>query len=315
MGKIDTYTSPFMANKDRFAELMNVHIYHGRNFVKPEMLKRIRGGYPALASRTGEKVRDILMEQEIPKMRYGIELETGPDYGMPERVMLYDAGDYEEQIRERNQNSRRKANFCSYTDKKSRMKKNERFVPVITIVLYLGEGKWTAPDSLSEMLDIPAEVKEYAKELLQDYRIQVVEADFVNPEDYETDLKEFFMALQCRNDRKKLRLLLQSTEFQHLDHETELAIAVNLNLNQVMTKMEEEEVPMCRAFEELMMEQEEKGMEKGIEKGLERGDAIRIIKSVEHVIENLKVNLAEACGIIGVTTEEFERANCKLHQK
>lgn len=289
-----------------------LHIYRGENFVKPAMLRRIRGGYPALASKTGEKIRDILMEQEKPKMRYGIELETGLDYGMPERVMLYDAGDYEEQIRERNQDNRLKNNFCSYTEKKSRMKENERFVPVITIVLYLGEGKWTAPYRLTEMLDFPAEVRKYTKELFQDYRIQVVEADFVNPEDYETDLKEFFMALQCRNDRKKLKLLLQSEEFQHLEHETELAIAVNLNLSQVITKMEEEDVSMCRAFEELMVEQEEKGMEKGIEKGMKRGDALRIIKSVEHVVENLKVNLTEACGIIGVTPEEFECAKHTL---
>lgn len=228
MGKKDTYTRPFMANKERFAELINVHIYQGRDFVKPEMLKRLRGGYPALSSATEEKVRDILMEQENPRMRYGMELETGIDYGM----------------------------------------------------------------------------RECAGRFIRDYGIQVVEADFVNPEDYRTDLKEFFMALQCRNDGKKLRALLQSDEFQHLEHETEMAIAVNLNLKPIITKMEEEEISMCKAFEELMIEQEELGMEKGMEKG----DAVRIIKSVDHVIDNLKVTLAEACGIIGVTPEEFEKA-------
>ena len=178
----------------------------------------------------------------------------------------------------------------------------ERFVPVITIVLYLGEGKWDAPQRLTEMLEISSKVQKYAGRFIQDYGIQVVEADFVNPEAYRTDLKEFFMALQCRNDRKKLRALLQSDEFQHLEHETEMAIAVNLNLKPIITKMEEEEISMCKAFEELMIEQEELGMEKG--------DADRLIKSVEHVIDKLKVSLSDACGIIGVTTEEFERAKC-----
>ena len=302
MGKKDTYTRPFMANKERFAELINVHIYQGKDFVKPEMLKKLRGGYPALASATGEKVRDILMEQESPRMRYGMELETGIDYGMPERIMLYDTGEYEEQIRERNKNKRSKGENQSYTEKKSRMKMGERFVPVITIVLYLGEGKWDASQRLTEMLEISSKVQKYAGRFIQDYGIQVVEADFVNPEAYRTDLKEFFMALQCRNDRKKLRALLQSDEFQHLEHETEMAIAVNLNLKPIITKMEEEEISMCKAFEELMIEQEELGMEKG--------DADRLIKSVEHVIDKLKVSLSDACGIIGVTTEEFERAKC-----
>ena len=193
MGKKDTYTRPFMANKERFAELINVHIYQGKDFVKPEMLKKLRGGYPALASATGEKVRDILMEQESPRMRYGMELETGIDYGLPERIMLYDAGEYEEQIRERNKNKRSKGENQSYTEKKSRMKMGERFVPVITIVLYLGEGKWDAPQRLTEMLEISSKVQKYAGRFIQDYGIQVVEADFVNPEDYRTDLKEFFM--------------------------------------------------------------------------------------------------------------------------
>ena len=158
-------------------------------------------------------------------MRYGVELETGIDYGMPERIMLYDAGEYEKQIRERNKNKRSRGENQSYTEKKSRMKMGERFVPVITIVLYLGEGKWDAPQRLTEMMEISSEVQKYAESFIQ----EVVEADFVNPEDYRTDLKEFFMALQCRNDRKKLRTLLQSDEFQHLEHETEMAIAVNLN--------------------------------------------------------------------------------------
>ena len=87
-----------------------------------------------------------------------------------------------------------------------------------------------------------------------------------------------------------------------MEHETEIAIAVNLNLKPIITKMEEEEISMCKAFEELMIEQEELGMEKG--------DADRLIKSVEHVIDKLKVSLSDACGIIGVTTEEFERAKC-----
>lgn len=37
----------------------------------------------------------------MPRICYGIELESEIDLGMPERVMVYDAGEYENQIRER----------------------------------------------------------------------------------------------------------------------------------------------------------------------------------------------------------------------
>ena len=42
-----------------------------------------------------------------------------------------------------------------------------------------------------------------------------------------------------------------------------MEISVNLSLKPIIRKIEEEEKGMCRAFEELMMEQEEIGIEKG----------------------------------------------------
>lgn len=286
MGKKDTYTTPYIAKRKRFAELVNVNIYNGKGIVKEEMLTRLGGCYPALSSPAGNKRRDILMEQKDPRIRYGIELETEIDYGMPERIMLYDAGEYESQIRENDQKHREDRSYDTYVEKKSRMKETDRFVPVITIVLYLGEGRWTAPDKLTEILETSGESEEYFKEFLQDYKIHVVEADLVKPEDYHTDLKEFFLALQCRNDRGRLRELFQRESFQNLSHDAELAIAVNLNLKTLIVKMEEENMPMCKAFEELMMEQEEIGMKRGIK-------------------ESIKA-LVETCKELGASREETE---------
>lgn len=290
MGRKDTYTIPYIANKKRFAELVNVNIYNGKGIVRAETLIRLEGCYPALSSPAGNKRRDILMEQKDPGIRYGIELETEIDYGMPERILLYDAGEYESQIRENDQKHREDLSYRHYVEKKSRMKETERFIPVITIVLYLGEGRWTAPGKLTEILETPGELEEYFKDFLQDYKIHVVEADLINPEDYHTDLREFFSALQCRNDRGRLRELFQRESFQNLSHDAELAIAVNLNLKTLIVKMEEENMPMCKAFEELMVEQEEIGMEKGIKEGIK---------------ESIKA-LVETCKELGASREETE---------
>lgn len=234
--------------------------------MKPELLTRIRGGYPSLSNDSGEKMRDILMEHQFPKMRYGIELEAESDFGMPERVMLYDVSEYENQIKERDKKHCDNHEYSSFMEKKSRMKKEDRLVPISTLVLYLGEGKWKGPKSISEMSQIPPEMR--LEKILQDYHIQVIEADNVNPEDYTTDLKEFFKALQNRNNKEKLKVLFETAEFQSLSRDAELAIAANLNLQEMIVKMEKEEVTMCRAFQELMTEQEEKGIEKGIIAGM-----------------------------------------------
>ena len=47
-----------------------------------------------------EKKRDILIEDKSRNLYFGMELETESDYSMPERIMVYDACEYECQIRE-----------------------------------------------------------------------------------------------------------------------------------------------------------------------------------------------------------------------
>lgn len=302
MGKRDVYTKPYFADKKRFADFINVHLYGGKKIVREEALVQMPGSYPSIKNFSGEKTRDILMEHGKQRMRYGMELETENDYGMPERLMVYDGGEYEKQIGEWDKKHRMGKEYTEYIEKKSRMKERDRLVPVVSIVLYLGEGRWRGPRRLKEMMEIPAEAEGYSGKYLQDYKICVIEADYVDAGAYRTDLREFFQAMQCRNDREKLRGLMKSESFQHMERETEMAIAVNLNLKPVIKKIEEEEKSMCRAFEELMMEQEEIGIEKGKSEGIQKG---RIEGIKEGIRESIKA-LIETCKELGVSREDTE---------
>lgn len=49
-------------------------------------------------------------------------------------------------------------------------------------------------------------------------------------------------------------------------------------------------------------------LEEGLEKGTQQGDAARLIKSVEHIMQSLSISLEEACRIIGSTPEEYHKA-------
>ncbi|MCM1088514.1 MAG: Rpn family recombination-promoting nuclease/putative transposase [Muribaculaceae bacterium] len=52
----------------------------------------------------------------------------------------------------------------------------------------------------------------------------------------------------------------------------------------------------------------EEGRKEGQEQGQQSGDAQRLIKSVEELMKNLQTDLPRACGLIGVTVDEYERA-------
>lgn len=225
MGKIDIVDRPYFSDHERFAELMNVALYHG------------------------------------------------------ERVMTYDACEYEYQMREIGQRHKNRSNYQSYREKKSRIKESDFLLPTVTVVLYLKEGRWEGRRCLSQMFHMSARSREMLGSALQDYDFPLIEADFADPQSYNTDLKEFFRAMQCRKDREKLRKLFQTKEFQRLCPETELVIARHLHIKSLINKMEKEELPMCKAFDDLMKEERREGKREGRREG-KREERLRIIRQM-----------------------------------
>ena len=106
----------------------------------------------------------------------GLESQEHIHYAMPLRVMGYDYATYKKQY---NNNARQYKKQSAQQDARldeheflSKMKKTDRLLPVVTIVIYYGEKVWDAATSLHGILDIPAEMAPY----VNDYRMLLVEA-------------------------------------------------------------------------------------------------------------------------------------------
>jgi len=303
MGKKDIVDRPYFSDRQRFAELVNAAIYHGENVLLPGSLTPLRRKYPSLASGSGELERDVLMKDTAHNICYGIEIETESDYGMPQRVITYDACDYEYQMKEIDRGHRARKDYRNFREKKSRMRESDFLLPTITIVLYLGEGHWQGRRKLSQMFRLPAASRDLLGANLQDYCFSLVEADYVDPAHYRTDLCNFFQAMQCRGDRDKLKSLFRTEAFRHLDTDTEHAIAGHLHIERLLYKMEKEELPMCLAFDELEKELREEGRKEGKREGKREGKkeglkegkiAGRKEERIQIVRQMIKENLDEA---------------------
>lgn len=305
MGKKDIVDRPYFSDCERFAELMNVSLYYGERVLQPENLVLQRRKYLSLANSYGETERDVLMKDVSQEIYYGIEIETESDYSMPERVMAYDTCEYEYQMKEINRGHRDKKDYQSYRERKSRMKESDFLLPMVTVVLYLKEGRWEGRRKLSQMFRM--ESKELLGGNLHDYDFPLIEADYVKPEDYKTDLKEFFQAMQCRKDRGKLRRLFQTEAFQCLSLETERIIARHLHIERLVRKMEKEELTMCKAFDDLMKEERREGKKEGRREGKREGkreEKIRIIKQmIKEGLDEPFIHRLTKC-----TKEEFAAA-------
>lgn len=72
-------------------------------------------------------------------------------------------------------------------------------------------------------------------------------------------MREFFQAMQCREDKEKLRELLRKESFKRLTKETAWTIAVHLDRKWLKPKIEEEGLDMCKALEELLADERAEG--------------------------------------------------------
>ncbi|MBD5487404.1 MAG: hypothetical protein HDR13_01215 [Lachnospiraceae bacterium] len=87
-----------------------------------------------------------------------------------------------------------------------------------------------------------------------------------------------------------MRKMFLSENFANLRPETEQVIAAHLQVKQLIQKMKKEEMPMCRAFNELMEEERQNGRQEGMRE--EKGSMVRRMIQ-EGMAEELIIKIAE----------------------
>ncbi|MCA5962444.1 Rpn family recombination-promoting nuclease/putative transposase [Blautia sp. RD014234] len=90
------------------------------------------------------------------------------------------------------------------------MKREDRLLPVITIVFYYGEEQsWDGPLCLHDMLDIPPELEPWAA-CIQDYRVNLVCSGTVESSHFRTGLREVFELLPLLKDKEGMKKFLET---------------------------------------------------------------------------------------------------------
>ena len=90
------------------------------------------------------------------------------------RIMGYDYGAYKKQY-DNNAVKYKNGKGLSSDEFLSKMRKTDKFIPVITAVIYYGERPWDGAVSLHGMLDIPKQFSRY----VNDYKIFVFNIAFL----------------------------------------------------------------------------------------------------------------------------------------
>lgn len=175
----------------------------------------------------------------------------------------------------------------------SKMKREDKFAPVITIVIYYGNEEWDGAKRLHEMLKIPTALLPF----VNDYGLNLVEArsnEFLFHNKNNKDLFELTKILLEKNSvTKEIRQKVEDYCREHeVDHSVIRMILAALN-GKIDYEKVKEDGNMCTVFEEIREEGKMEGKSEGIiQMGKKFGISDKdILNSLQ---ENLGLSLEDA---------------------
>ncbi|MBR5311383.1 MAG: Rpn family recombination-promoting nuclease/putative transposase [Clostridia bacterium] len=252
---------------DVFADIVNVLLFDGEIIIRPEELidQNPRAAYKA-DGKLREIERDVAKQWTKSNIRIaciGLENQTIADADMPMRVIGYDGAEYRTQL----------------------SRGSERY-PVVTLVLYFGTDRhWDKARSLYEALDIPEEFKPY----VQDYRINLFEIAYLDPDTVKKFRSDFRIVADYFVQKR------MHGEYQPSAEKIEHVQAV-LQLLRVMTNdhrfeevannsQEGEHTNMCEILDKLEARKEAQVNERVATDMLKEGAALSFIQRISKLSE------------------------------
>lgn len=271
----------FLFEKDREALLELYNALNGTNYTDPLELKVV----------TIESAVYIVMKNDLAFVIAGVlnlyEHQSTYNPNMPVRFLIYLAQEYQKVIE--------KADESLYGKKRISLPTPQ------CIVFYNGEKE--IPEEQSMRLSEAFANQDCEPDV--ELKVRVLNINY----GHNTDLMR-----KCRILEEYAKFVAVSREYTAKGEERKTALnkaidyCISQNILADFLKKYRTEV-LGMLLEEFDVDKYEKSLrEEGRQEGCLEADARRIVMSVETVMENLRTDVPEACRLIGVTVEEYQKA-------
>ena len=210
MGKVDIRVKNFIKVDTVFAQLFSEGVFKGSIKIDPNKLQELDSANQTMLKdlerlRDAQKIAMLFDDKLAFQVILGAEGQAGVHYYMPVRCMELDALSYSGQCRRISEKAKEKKKLKKYADG---VPKGTKIVPTVTLVFYVGSKPWDGPKSVHDMLDIPEDMKEWAKVFIPDYQMHIIDARHLTEEEinrFEGDLKAFLLMIQENYNEEKLK--------------------------------------------------------------------------------------------------------------
>lgn len=277
MQEKDAVSNEFFKDSIRMADLLNGFIYRGQQVIRAEdvhkrgeQIYRIDGKKGGIEAETVtlDVANEVINGMQVTLV--SLQNQSAIHYAMPVRVMNEEAIYYHEgwkQIAERHQ---KKADLKG-VEYLSGFAKNDKLMPIITIVLYWGKQPWDGPKRLKDLLDLdncPLELQKF----IVDYPIHLLEVrQYEYLDDFLTDIKYVFGFLQRDMSKEALATYVDENKdvFSELNESAYNLISIMSScdrLKLIKKDVKREGVyDMCEAIEAMVEEGRKEGCKEGCE--------------------------------------------------
>lgn len=301
MGSKNVQTKNYISQNDRFADLCNYLLFHGRTVIKAEDLKEkdvteLALPYASKGTLAIEKIRDVLKgcavktADGITYLVIGIENQSDIHYAMVVRNMLYDALNYAAQV-ESVAKRHKKEKDIQGGEFLSGFAKDDTLLPVVTITVYWNSGKWNGPRCLHEMFHVKH------REILAfvpDYKMNLIVPDEITDFDkFGTELGTVMEFFRCSNDKEELKSLLTMKQNSRLSMSREAIALINTCVNAGLSVPEKkgEEANMCKAIEGLIEDSKKEIAVRMLNDGMNTAKVVEYLNLSLEIVEHIAAEL------------------------
>ena len=316
MGTKDTITKDYMADNRVFADVFNHMLYKGEKVIDPETLQPLdttalavpygaeKAELPVQKFRDEFKAFNVMQDESRIYLLLGIENQSEQHFAMPVKNMVYDSLEYAGQV-EKSSKSHREARQRAPTSGEylSGFYRDDRLIPVITVVVYFGADIWTAPRSLHEMLSVQ---EPEVLSMVPDYRINLFSPAEIKDEEldkFQSNLREVMLFIKYAKDKRKLQeLTSEDSNFQSLELKAARVINSITGLK-LRLKENERSVDMCQAVQEMCDDARAEGESLGLQK--------HAVLTAQKMLKDGRFSMEDISNFSGLPLEEVQKLQMK----
>ena len=302
MGDKDSITKQYMKQPERFADLFNGFCFGGEEKLHPDELKDMDTASIVLpygedgAPLPKQKARDVLKlalktDGKAAYCILGVENQSKVHTAMPVRNMLYDAMTLAEQVA---------AAASSHKDAHNRGKdsveylsgfhREDKLMPVITLVIYWGADEWDAPVTLREMY--PEGLDERILHYANEYKVNLISPAQMTDEQldvFRSDLKAVLKFIKHSKDKHELANLVNNNQdYKSLDRLAAQTISV-CSGQDFNFPVGEERIDVCKAIDDMVTDARNEGINQGISQGRNEAEN-EGMKNIIATVRDLKLS-------------------------